>query len=127
MGLNLETVGGSTNIKLLWKHPSSGAGFNAQKVSVDLLGYDAVLVTFRNVSGVDVIAPAVIAPLKQTAALNGYYNDYGISAACLTTRSFTADTTGVQFTGGTIFISTQGAPHADDNVSIPAEIYGVQF
>lgn len=125
MGLTFPGTGMQVN--KLWEHPSSGYSFSAQTVDVDLSGYDAVLVTFMNVAGVDVIAPAVISPLNQTAALNGYYNETGLNAACLTTRSFTADTTGVQFSGGTIFISTQGAPHSDDNVSIPAEIYGVKF
>ena len=125
MGLSFPGTG--MQVDKLWEHPNSGESFHAQRVSVDLSGYDAVFVTFRNVAGIDQIAPVVMAPLHQTAALNGYYNESNTNIVGFTTRSFTAQESYVEFTGGAIYIALQSAPHADDNVSIPAAIYGVKF
>lgn len=120
MGLNLESVGGGMQIDLLWTNPSPTASFSAKTVSLDLSGYDSVMVISDNDYGS--IFPPVIVDMGKS----------GILLQCtdvIRYRKFRTSATGVEFENGSVQNSYNVAEAVSTNskIVIPYKIYGINF
>ena len=103
---------------MLWKNASfSTSGFSNQKISLDLSGYDAILITAST-------QDTAITPIGDMGTLRSWSGNY------ICTRAFSSDANGVNF-NDTIVYTTYGTNATNKTESpswqcIPYKIYGIK-
>lgn len=107
--------GGGVTCDLLWTNPNPDSNFSAQTVTLDLSGYDAVLVVVRLVATTQ-YHNTNICMVGLTAILNGV--DTGGAR-----YARTADVT----TTGIVFGQGYASGTANARNAVPENIYGVKF
>ena len=113
--LDADDVGAMSKLELLWTNASPSSTFAAQTVSLDLSGYDAVLLT----AGYNADYNTVLAPVFLTFGEKGQFMLIGTNGK-VGSRDVTATATGIQFAGGYYNAST------DNRFAVPLKIYGIK-
>lgn len=119
----ISAVGQSaTKMDLLWENASPGGSFGVQTVSIDLSGYDLVLIVYRMYSNRHF---SVICDIGVTGEMRNYIYLTGtyLFAAY---RNFTVSDTGVEFASGYIDRPQYKETVADNGVGVPRKIYGIK-
>ena len=106
--------GGASKPELLWTNPSPSSNFANQTISIDLSGYDAVLISVKHATG-----------QSADTSYDNYhcvcYTPVGTTGAYLSaptqsnSRSYNVTTTGVQFVTA-----------SNVSASIPCKIWGLK-
>lgn len=113
----------SVKLVKLWENASPTSSFAAQKISIDLAGYDDIVTVFKaSATGQNTKAEA-----GKKTALKDIINITSASTVFFASRSVSADDSGVQFGGCTGKTGTTGTPTTYNEYAIPAKIYGVKL
>lgn len=109
------------SVKVLkkWTNASPASSFAAQKISIDLSGFDGAFVGLLSSTTATSVETFCFCEIGKGVfpVAQPYY---------LRTRKVTADKTGVTFDSGTRYDSSWSS-YSDNGVAIPAEIYAVKF
>lgn len=116
---NLNNLDTGVHMKLLWTNPDASSSFGEKTISVDLSGYQLVLVFYRNTSKGNVYCSSIGAlGINTTCAVIG-------GNEVLMRRVFLAKSTGVDFATAKVS-ATYGSPIEDNTALIPYKIYGIK-
>lgn len=110
-------IGAMSKWTLLWTNASPTSSFAAQTVSLDLSGYDAVLIIYKMDTATGTYYSHTC-PKGLTMNLVGFYNYRG-------RRGATMLDTGVTFGDGS-GASTTGSMETNNGMCIPYQIFGIK-
>ena len=107
------------SLKLLWTNPSPSSSFASQTISLDLSGYDFVMVVYQHWTNSDVNNSAF--------CRIGVYGRLESHDYSLAYRDYHPEATGVYFNTG-ILVTSYGNSSVQQNTSavIPLRIYGIK-
>lgn len=109
------------SVKVLkkWTNASPTSNFTAQKISIDLSGFDGVFIGLLSSATATDIETFCFCENRKSVfpTAQPYY---------LRTRKITVDNTGVTFGAGTQYES-DWSNNTNNGIAIPAEIYAVKF
>lgn len=111
-------IGTTVQIAKLWENENPTSEFKAQTVTLDLSGYDGVMIATKFQASVDNIATTGFIPI----GTSGYVSVFNTRAARV--RKFTVSTTGVEFEAGASMIDTTASGKA--SYAVPIAIYGIK-
>lgn len=117
---------GAVGYKLLWTNASPTSSFEAQTISLDLSGYQAVLIYFNTYTGSAAYAgyySSTIAKVGQA----GVQSDNGETGSYMTNRGFIVNTNGIEFKLA-YYAGSYGTKSVSwsSNCLVPCEIYGIK-
>ena len=107
----------------LWENPSPGVAFGAQKVSLNLSGYDAVLVECSLQGGYSQ-SKCELVRCGNIVSVQVFNKD-DMTHGCF--RTVTVSTDGVTFGVGYGYAWDQQKYIVNNNAAMPILIYGVRF
>lgn len=118
-----EKYGNGTKMKVLWTNTSGN--FAAQTVSVNLSGYDYILIT--GFVSWDSTSPMLYGIVRNTTNQSAYLSTFGIDY-WMHARQFFIRSNGVEFTSGYMRDSSNGNVYANwDGRSVPYQIIGIKI
>ena len=119
---DISEAGAMSKWALLWTNASPTSSFSPQTVSLDLGGYDAVLIYVANLTSRTCIDGWILLKGAPESKLVSFKTDYGLYP---TSRNATVTATGVTFGDGyDNGVST--AANLNNNCCIPYSIYGIK-
>lgn len=121
----VDANGGSTNFVKLWQNASPNSSFGETTVSLDLSGYDAVLIYFSIYNGSATYAAYDLSMITKVGK-NGYVSCNAETGSYPTNRGYTVTTTGVAFKQAYYIKSIGGSLNWSTNLLRPLEIYGIK-
>ena len=109
------TENDAVRIVKLWENASPSSTFAAQTLSLDLSGYDAVMIFFHNASDSTIYLSTGMIPIGYKTTLA-----YTTTSGAIYSRPATASSTGIVFEAGQTG-TTSGAKYC-----VPVHIYGIK-
>lgn len=109
------TENDAVRIVKLWENASPSSTFAAQTLSLDLSGYDAVMIFFHNASDSTIYLSTGMIPIGYKTTLA-----YTTTSGAIYSRPATASSTGIVFEAGQTG-TTSGAKYC-----VPVRIYGIK-